>query len=205
MFIVSYYIGAVAVGHYAIAVLLAELLWNIPSSLAPAVMFKSASEESDSRDRMTAAACRHTVLICGIAGVVLAFLGRPVIGLAFGPEYLASVKPLIILLPGTALLSVGSVLANDFVGRGKQVMNSFAAFVTLVINVALGLTFVPLWGTSGAAAAAAFSYAVGTVVMVVEFLRITGMNPREVLVPRRRDLSAYTQFASRLLRGRGAS
>lgn len=205
MFIVSYFLGATAVGHYAIAVLLAELLWNIPSSLAPAVMFKSASEESDSRDRLTAAACRHTVLICCTAGAALALLGGQLIRFAFGSEYLASVKPLIILLPGTALLSVGSVLANDFVGRGKQVMNSLAAFVTLVINVALSLVFVPRWGIAGAAAAAAISYATGAVVMIVEFVRITGMKPGQVLVPRGRDLWAYTQLADRLLGRRGVS
>ena len=203
MFIVSYYVGATAVGHYAIAILLAELLWNIPSSLAPAVMFRSASEESDSRDRVTAAACRHTILMCGTAGLAMALLAGPVIRLAFGPEYLASVTPLLILLPGTALLSIGSVLANDFVGRGKQLMNSLAAFITLVVNVALSLAFVPVWGTAGAAAAAALSYATGTVVMVVEFLRITGMRPAEVLLPRGRDLRAYTQLAGGLLRRRG--
>jgi len=199
MFIVSYYLGATAVGHYAIAILLAELLWNIPSSLAPAVMLKSASEESGSRDRVTAAACRHTVLMCGFAGVAMALLAGPVIRLAFGTAYLPAVKPLLILLPGTALLSIGSVLANDFVGRGKQVMNSFAALVTLVVNVALSLAFVPVWGTAGAAAAAAVSYATGTIVMVVEFLRITGMKPAEALVPRGRDIRAYAQLAGRLM------
>jgi O-antigen/teichoic acid export membrane protein len=134
----------------------------------------------------------------------MALLAGPVIRLAFGPAYLAAVRPLVILLPGTALLSIGSVLANDFVGRGKQVMNSFAALVTLVVNVALSLAFVPVWGTAGAAAAAAVSYATGTAVMVAEFLSITGMKPREVLVPRGQDLRAYTQLAAGLLRRRGA-
>jgi len=204
MFIVSYYVGATAVGHYAISILLAELLWNIPSSLAPAVMLKSASEESGSRDRVTAAACRHTVLMCGTAGVAMALLAGPVIRLAFGAAYLPAVKPLVILLPGTALLSIGSVLANDFVGRGKQVMNSLAAFVTLVVNVALSLAFVPVWGTAGAAAAAAVSYATGTTVMVVEFLRITGMKPAEMLLPRGGDIAAYARLA-RNLAGRPGS
>ena len=204
MFIVSYYVGATAVGHYAIAIMLAELLWNIPSSLAPAVMYKSASQES-SRDAVTAAACRHTVLMCCSAGVGMAFAARLIVRLAFGVAYLPAVGPLIILLPGTALLSIGSVLANDFVGRGKQVMNSFAAFVTLVVNVGLSLVFVPLWGTAGAAAAAAASYATGTTVMVVEFLHITGMKPAEMLLPRADDVRAYFRLASSLTAGRRAS
>ncbi|MBN1503983.1 MAG: polysaccharide biosynthesis C-terminal domain-containing protein [Candidatus Eisenbacteria bacterium] len=199
IFILSYYAGAAAVGHYAVAILLAELLWNIPSSLAPAVMLKSASEESDSRDKVTAAACRHTVLMCGTAGLAMGLFAGPLILLVFGRVYLPAVKPLVILLPGTALLSIGSVLANDFVGRGKQLMNSFAAFVTLVVNVVLSLAFVPLWGTAGAAAAAAVSYATGTAVMVVEFLRITGMKPAQVLVPRGGDARAYVELAARLL------
>jgi O-antigen/teichoic acid export membrane protein len=191
MFILSYFMGAKAVGQYAIAVLIAELLWNIPSSLAPAVLFKSASEDSQARDFLTASACRHTLLICVSAAACIALLGRPVVELAFGSEYLPSVTPLLVLLPGTAFLSLGGVLANDFVGRGKQLMNSFAAIVTLLINVPLNFLLIPVWGISGASAASTFSYCAGTAVMVVEFLRITGMKPADVLVPRAADLDAY--------------
>jgi O-antigen/teichoic acid export membrane protein len=191
MFILSYFMGAQAVGQYAIAVLFAELLWNIPSSLAPAVMFKSASEDSQARDVLTASACRHTLLICVSAAACIALLGRPVVKLAFGSDYLPSVTPLLVLLPGTAFLSLGGVLANDFVGRGKQLMNSFAAIVTLLINVPLNFLLIPVWGISGASAASTFSYCAGTVVMLVEFLRITGMKPAEVLLPRATDLDAY--------------
>jgi O-antigen/teichoic acid export membrane protein len=202
MFILSYFMGAVAVGQYAIAVLIAELLWNIPSSLAPAVMFKSASEDSRGRDLLTASACRHTLLICVIAAGCIALLSRPLVKLAFGSEYLPSVIPLLVLLPGTAFLSLGGVLANDFVGRGKQLMNSFAATVTLLINVPLNLLLIPVWGISGASAASTFSYCVGTGVMLVEFMRITGMKPAEVLVPRAGDLSAYLNLVKSYLKKR---
>jgi O-antigen/teichoic acid export membrane protein len=201
MFILSYFMGAKAVGQYAIAVLIAELLWNIPSSLAPAVMFKSASEDSQARDLLTASACRHTLLICVSAAGCIALLGRPVVELAFGSEYLPSVTPLLVLLPGTAFLSLGGVLANDFVGRGKQLMNSFAAIVTLLINVPLNFLLIPVWGISGASAASTFSYCVGTAVMLVEFLRITGMKPAEVLVPRATDLDAYLKLAKGYFKG----
>jgi O-antigen/teichoic acid export membrane protein len=195
LFIVSYFLGAQAVGYYAIAVLIAELLWNIPSSLAPAVMFKSASEDSEGRDRLTASACRHALLICVAAGGGIALLARPLIGFAFGSEFLPSVTPLLVLLPGTAFLSVGSILANDFVGRGRQALNSVAAIITLLINVPLNFILIPKWGISGAAAASAFSYCVGTTVMLVNFLRMTGLSPAEVLLPRPKDVRAYVKFA----------
>jgi O-antigen/teichoic acid export membrane protein len=200
LFIVSYFLGAHAVGYYAIAVLIAELLWNIPSSLAPGVMFKSASEDSKERDNLTASACRHALLICAVAAGGLALLARPLIGLAFGSEFLPSVHPLLVLLPGTAFLSVGSILANDFVGRGRQVLNSVAAGITLLINVPLNFILIPIWGINGAAAASTFSYCAGTTVMIVEFLRMTGLSPAEVLLPRAKDVRAYVSFAKGCLR-----
>lgn len=202
MFILSYFMGAAAVGQYAIAVLIAELLWNIPSSLAPVVMYKSASEDSRARDLLTASACRHTLLICAVGAGCVALLGRPLVRLAFGNEYLPSVTPLLVLLPGTAFLSLGGVIANDFVGRGKQLMNSFAALLTLSINVPLNFLFIPVWGIAGASAASTFSYCAGTVVMLVEFLRVTGMRPAEVLVPRVGDLHAYLNLVRNSLRKR---
>jgi len=200
MFILSYFMGAYAVGQYAIAVMIAELLWNVPSSLAPAVMFKSASEDSEARDVLTAAACRHTLLMCIAAAGCIAIFCRPVVRLAFGSQYLPSVVPLLVLLPGTAFLSLGGVLANDFVGRGKQLMNSFAAMVTLAINVPLNFLLIPAWGISGASAASTFSYCAGTLVMLAEFLRITKMKPADVLLPRTSDLRAYLKLVRGLAR-----
>jgi Na+-driven multidrug efflux pump len=57
--------------------------------------------------------------------------------------------------------------------------------------VPLNFLLIPVWGISGASAASTFSYCAGTVVMLVEFLRITGMKPAEVLLPRATDLDAY--------------
>jgi O-antigen/teichoic acid export membrane protein len=157
-------------------------------------MLKSATEDSVDRDRLTASACRHALLICVAAAGSIALLARPLIGFAFGSEFLPAVPPLLLLLPGTAFLSVGSILANDFVGRGRQALNSIAAIITLLINVPLNFVLIPVWGISGAAAASAISYSVGTIVMLVNFLRMTGLGPAEVLLPRSRDLQAYVNF-----------
>ncbi|MFH0777333.1 MAG: flippase [Candidatus Eisenbacteria bacterium] len=199
MFILSYFLGPAAVGQYAVAVLLAELLWNIPSSIAPSVMYKSASDESSDRDRLTASACRHTILACTVCAGLIALLARPLIGAAFGRAYLGSVTPLLVLLPGTAFLSLGGILANDFVGRGKQLTNSVAALITLAINVPLNFILIPVWGIPGAAAASTFSYCVGVVVMVVRFLRITKMKPGQILLPRAGDMKPYLRLAKSVL------
>ncbi|UCF78318.1 MAG: polysaccharide biosynthesis C-terminal domain-containing protein [Candidatus Eiseniibacteriota bacterium] len=200
LFIVSYFLDARAVGYYAVSVLIAELLWNVPSSLAPGVMFKSATEDSKGRDLLTAAACRHALLVCLVAAGGIALVAKPAIEFAFGSEFLPSVRPLLVLLPGTAFLSVGSILANDFVGRGRQAMNSVAAFITLLINVPLNFILIPVWGISGAAAASAFSYCTGTAVMLFVFLRLTGLRPSDVLLPRAGDLRAYVSFVREFLK-----
>jgi Na+-driven multidrug efflux pump len=81
----------------------------------------------------------------------------------------------------------GAVLAGDFIGRGKPNWNTQASAVTLVINVALCLWWIPRAGILGAAWASSVAYALGAGIMLVRFQRVTGLRWREILTPQRAD------------------
>jgi O-antigen/teichoic acid export membrane protein len=72
----------------------------------------------------------------------------------------------------------------------------------LVINTALNITLVPIWGAKGAAIAASTS---GIVAVVVAFRAFAAESNTRLadLRPRRSDLTAYVDLAGALLR-RGA-
>src|SRR5207302_10452155 len=59
---------------------------------------------------------------------------------------LDATNQLLILLPGVYLVGLESVLVQHFTGTGLPFAIPLFWLITMVLNVALNLTFVPVWG-----------------------------------------------------------
>ena len=120
----------------------------------------------------TAARLKLSILLAGVLGIAL--LGRPALG-AFGPDYRASMSPLLILMlipAADALLGAAQIVLN-VTGRQRAVFASAGVgSALLVAAVALGG-----WtgGVNGAAAGAGLSYLVQQMMLRRVSLRETGI------------------------------
>jgi O-antigen/teichoic acid export membrane protein len=138
------------------------------------VLFPRATEAGDAGGEMTSRVTRHAVLImlmtCG-AAIPLAFALPLFFGEAFEPASLQ----VLVLLPGVFLYAVESVLVQYFSSIGLP--RAIPAFwiVTLVINVALDLVFVPRYGAIAAAGVSSISYALIFFLVAGYFLSKTGI------------------------------
>ena len=121
---------------------------------------------------------------------------KDVILLLYGSEFLPSVRPLWILLPGIVSLSVYKVLGNEIAGRGKPVINSIALGVSLVVNFFLNWLLIPRWGISGAAFASTVSYTVTAVMTLVVFTKMSGNSWFDTIVVKGEDLKIYMKLAT---------
>ncbi|MBU0741837.1 polysaccharide biosynthesis C-terminal domain-containing protein [bacterium] len=182
--------GAGAVGIYAVAVLVGELLWLLPGALQPLLVYASSDEQADSpRDEIAARAVRLGVLTTAAAALVLSALAHPLLRLLFGEDFAAAAAPLRALLPGIVVFSAGSVLAGDFIGRGRPVWNAQASGVTVAVNILAGVALIPRWAETGAAWASTIAYTAGTLVMIARFRRATALGWSALLKPRLSDFS----------------
>jgi O-antigen/teichoic acid export membrane protein len=169
-FILESYLGVAAVGVYALAAWGAELLWLLPEALNPLLVHTSSDHGDDDRDHTAARAA------------------PPLLGMLRDGAYAGVAGPLWALLPGVVAFAPGAVLAGDFIGRGRPHWNTQASAITLVINVALCVAWIPRWGVVGAAWASSVAYAAGASVMVLRFRLVSGLPWAEILVPRPSDL-----------------
>ncbi len=180
--------GVAAVGIYALAAWAAELLWLVPEALNPLLVHSSAGNDHAARDRTAARAVRLALAATAVAAIPMAVLAPPVLGLLRDGAFAASVAPLWALLPGVVAFAPGAVLAGDFIGRGRPAWNTQASALTVAINVALCLLWIPSLGVLGAAWASTVAYAAGAGVMLWRFQRVTGLAWREILVVGPADL-----------------
>ena len=184
LFVVERVMGLSATGVYSIAVVAAELLWFVSSSLTQAAYSRIGTP-----DRATAAATTVRVVQLSVAALLLAapllwLAARALVPWLLGPAYTPSVALLAVLLPGVLLFGGASALSAYFTNHaGAPEVPARVAATSLVLNGALSLAWVPVWGMAGAALAASVSYAACVGLLAWRFVRHAGLPLSAVLLP----------------------
>lgn len=201
VFLVNALLSTAAVGFYSLSVALAEMLWSL-SFAAGAVLFPRVSSPmgEEPRNELTRSVARFVFLVTAAASALL-FLASPhlVVGL-YSQQFLPSVRPLQILLPGVVALAVARVLANDLAGRGKNRVNNLVAVATASTNVSLNLLLLPRFGIEGAAWASTVAYATALMAQVLAYTRYSGETWTRLFVPERGDFHVYWNAVRGLVR-----
>lgn len=197
MFLVAFFMSVTFVGYYSISVAMVEALWYFPAAVGTIVVARTPGLSAEEANRSTPVICRNTLFITVGAALLLFVLGKYLITLFFGPAFLPALKPLWILLPGIVALSICKVLSNEITGRGKPLINTAAAGVSLAVNIPLNLLLIPRIGISGAALASTISYSLTALVVLVAFLRISKNSLFDTIVIKPRDLKIYTEVLAK--------
>lgn len=202
--ILQFFQPLAVVGYYIVAQIVAELVTTLASAFQTSVLplVANAADEED-RDRTTAVALRHQSVLTLAAIVVIALLGPVILLVGFGPQFRASLVPMLIILPGTWFLNAGTVVAASLGGRGRPGSASLLSGIALVVTVSLDLALIPWLGVNGAAIASLCAYsAYGTAALFVT-ARASRLRLRDLVVPTRDDLRLYpTAVRALLLRAR---
>jgi O-antigen/teichoic acid export membrane protein len=205
LFAVERLLGLSATGVYSIAVVAAELLWFVSSSLTQATYGRIGTP-----DRAQAAATTVRVVQLGVAALLLVapllWAGASLlVPWVLGPAYAASLLPLALLLPGALLFGGASALSAYFTNHaGAPQVPARVAALSLAVNGTLALLLVPRLGLTGAALAASLSYVTSVLVLAWRFARHAGLPLRAVLLPGAqlgRDLRALASLAGGWRRG----
>ncbi len=136
----------------------------------------------------TTRVCRHTLFVLAVGAAGLALIA-PQLPRIYGRDYPGMVVPLLVLLPGMLPSGLYQLLTRYFTSRARQEVNIAAAGIAVVLNVALNWVLIPRYGILGAALANGVSYGTAAVVLLVAFVRESGLSVSETLVPRATEIS----------------
>lgn len=191
VFIVNYFFDTTQVGLYAVGVLAAEGLWQIPHAAALALFPRTARTLNHGATQFTCIVIRQVLLVACVSGAALALLSPWVIPLVFGARFVPSVSVIWWILPGTIALSVSKVICADLAGRGRPEFSSICAFLSLAVTVSLDLLLIPRMGINGAALASTAAYSVQTVLLGVFLKRQLQVPWKSFLIPTVDEFAAY--------------
>jgi O-antigen/teichoic acid export membrane protein len=183
------------VGLYSLAVQIAEQLWYVPYAIDTIVLTRSAKTADEKLVNKTVASILRVSFLIGLFGCFLIIvLAPPLLPLIFGEEFKGSVVMVQTILPGMMFLIAFRILNSRLSGMGKPQIAIYTFIPALIINVVLNLLWIPRFGGMGAVWATNLSYAFGSMLFVIIYLRKTLMSFSEMVTFRKSDFYFFREI-----------
>jgi len=187
LYMVNFFKGMAEAGFYSLASTFGNVFFILPSSII-AVIFPKINAEKRLKKESIAKYSRISLFLVFLMAIgALLFIG-PVIGLLFGEEFLASVQPIILLLPGLIAWSVATVLGGYFFSVGYPLKLTISWFFVAVLNIVLNFIYIPQYGMAAAALSSTVSYILALGFHYYFFNKETGLGFYDVFVPRKDEI-----------------
>lgn len=175
LFLVNLLLSPAAAGIYLVAVQIAERLWITATSASDVILprlARSYAKESE-ETALTPIVARWVFSASLMGAAALGLAGHLLIFILFGNEFLPAEVALYWLLPGVAVASLRKVVASDISARGKPELNLVTAAVVVAVNIAGNLLLIPTHGIAGAAIASTVANAIGVVLQIGIYARLS--------------------------------
>lgn len=197
VWVVDRYQGVAELGLYAVAVGVAQLLFNIPEPFSRVVqpyLFGQVKDEMLARFKSVSRINFTTLLVLATG---LATVAPWLIPALFGEQFSASIPSLWFLLPGIVLSGTAKLLAQLVIQGGLQRFNLYGTACAAIFTIILDLLLIPRWGIQGAAIATSISYGIVLVIILFTIRTRMGIAVHDLFLLRPRDLAVLLKHVPR--------
>ncbi|MEP2058221.1 MAG: flippase [Maribacter litoralis] len=189
------------VGIYTKGAVITEYLWQIPMLFNTVVFARSANSKDDLAFSLKVVQLlRISLIVIGVAGIVLEMLSEFVVVLFYGEAFAESSSVLMILVPGVLLLTFYKILNTDLHGKGKPWVAIKAMLPGLVINVILNLYLVPVYGSNGAAISSTISYSIAALIFILIYSKEVNIPLKKIFEFRLQDFAPLRDVLIKILK-----
>lgn len=139
--------GAYALGLYAVAVNIAEVVL-ITNHAVRDVMFSA--DAADAKDERVYLSSRLSLFISAILGLIICITMPMWVHFVFGDEFRGSILPAMVLIAASITWIPGSMAGATLSARGRPGQRSIGLFIATIVNVTCLILLVPIGGALGA-------------------------------------------------------
>jgi O-antigen/teichoic acid export membrane protein len=187
LLLVPAFLDLTATGIYFVAVRVSDVVGQVATAAASLVFPQVAGQVDRRATATTERVVRATLLAVAASALLIGLLAEPILGIAFGPTYVAGASVLLIALVATVPLSLGRMLAADLKGRGRPGLVSLSALLSVGTTLLFDVLLIPALGIQGAAIAALLSHSLTATALLIAYHGVTDGRIVD-LVPRPSDV-----------------
>jgi len=176
------------IGLYGRAVAVSSLILLVPYALAPLLYAKFAGSEGQERAGQAERAIRMSAVYGLATALVVVLMGKYVIWILYGREFLGAQKALVFLAPALFLVPISSVCTNLLAGAGRAMTRVFLAVGTLLVTGGVVYLLVPVWGICGAATGALVGNTFAALTLMAVCRKLYGLNLYRCLILQKDDV-----------------
>lgn len=198
-FLVAAFVSRAGVGHYTVAVGLAESVWWISSAVAMVLLPRLTGMDRERAAEVTPVICRNTLAVSVIAGIGLVAVSPVAIRILFGSEFDPAFLPLVLLMTGIIAASATRVLGSYLFSQGHIIYNTYATFIALGVTLALDFALIPWLEVEGAAIASSVAYTCSLAATLIWYRKVSGGAISEALLIRASDVEMYAEAVRKVL------
>ncbi|HUK99798.1 MAG TPA: oligosaccharide flippase family protein [Nitrospirota bacterium] len=135
----------------------------------------------------------QVLLLMVVLSCIAYFISQPLISILAGTSFAPSIKVFRLLLPVLIGMTIASLLANQWIGRGLFLPTTIVTLVTAIVNIAINFYAIPKYGMMGAVWSMLLSFAILTVVIQLCFVvccekkykntRNNAVKPSRIILP----------------------
>lgn len=198
LFLVERYLGLAATGVYSIAILIAEALWLLSSSLTQSAYARIGTPERSAAADLSLRVLQANIVMLAAATPLLYFGAVLLLPLVFGPAYHDVPRLMLWFMPGIVAYGGASVMSAYFTNHaGRPAVPASMAMLSAVINVVLCVLLIPSLGAVGGAIATSVAYVLSMMTMIGLFLRHSGLPLASIVQVDLRSLLRAVRRATR--------
>ncbi|MDD5639085.1 MAG: flippase [Candidatus Pacebacteria bacterium] len=192
LYMVNFFKGMAESGLYSLASTFGDIFFIVPYSIVT-VMFPKINAENRSKKESVAKYSRLSLLSVLIMAVGVLLFIKLFIGLLYGQEFLPSVQPILLLLPGLIALSTSTVLSQYFLSTGYPFKLTICWFLATILNIVLNFLYIPQYGMIAAAISSTITYLLVFGFHYYFFYKETKMGFYDVFVPRKDEIKSILE------------
>lgn len=194
LMILTYFYPAAVVGFFSMGRNLMMRTQLLPQSFAQVLFPFTAAAEAQEATKRTNTLCRHFLIFMGAGVVVLGVVAQPIIVLLFGEAFLPAVTVLYALLPAILLYPLTQFLPVHVAAFGNPRIVFIRNLIATPACLLFCLLLVPPFGAIGAALSLSAMYALLALLNLFIYLKSTGSNFSDVVVPNYNDWLYYKKL-----------
>lgn len=176
--ILRFFEGFEQIGYYSVGVALANQVWLVPDAFKEVLFSKTAQDDSIDDIKISIKVNLYISLAI-IAGITL--LGKPLLVILYGAEYLPSYAVTVIIFIGLIPMIFYKMIISLFNAKGKQKLSFWILLLSAIINIIMNFILIPIYGIIGAAVASVFSYSICGVLFTYIFMREFNVKLKELI------------------------